>query len=441
MTRLPAPAPRYDPQDQAELRRSIEQGLNSIAASVQTINAEGAPGVGTAGKIPVWGPGNTLVDSSISESGGVNNFANRPTVGAESLAYVSQLFTQTMADARYKPIGYVPSWGSITGVPTTIGGYGITDFNSLGDARWVQLANLSTLGNAQWLRLDGTGPNMTGTLVLSGTGQHLWFHSAGIADWFLGFSGGSSTFIIGSDVTNPILSLAQSGGAASFVGAVTVNGTLTTNSLLITTQPMAMGVGSTTYGYLGIVTAAGSYVNDGALGDMIIRSQAKPIRFSVDSGATTGMLLDTSAGLAVAGTIRSASTYGWMLGNVGGFNRIYWNTDHFEIVNSSNQFTSMTGSIFSVTGSSAIYNFYDRTSGVRYGLYADNSTGRLWSAGFGDVLWFGYSTGDITIFGNVTLNTAGKTFKDSFGNPMAPIIVSSSAPSGTAADRTLWIQV
>lgn len=37
--------------------------------------------------------------------------------------------------------------------PTTIGGYGITDLNSLGDARWVLLSNLNSLGDARWSAL------------------------------------------------------------------------------------------------------------------------------------------------------------------------------------------------------------------------------------------------------------------------------------------------
>lgn len=45
----------------------------------------------------------------------------------------------------YRPIGYVPSWSEITSKPTTIAGYGITDFNSLGDARWWKLSGTNTL--------------------------------------------------------------------------------------------------------------------------------------------------------------------------------------------------------------------------------------------------------------------------------------------------------
>jgi hypothetical protein len=47
------------------------------------------------------------------------------------------------------------AWGKITGTPTTIAGYGITDFNSLGDARWTQH--------------DGTGATGTWAISISGS--------------------------------------------------------------------------------------------------------------------------------------------------------------------------------------------------------------------------------------------------------------------------------
>ena len=49
----------------------------------------------------------------------------------------------------YRPISYVPAWSDITSKPTTIAGYGITDFNTLGDARYPQLSG--TYNNPTWL--------------------------------------------------------------------------------------------------------------------------------------------------------------------------------------------------------------------------------------------------------------------------------------------------
>ena len=80
------------------------------------------------------------------------------------------------------------AWTSITGKPTTVGGYGITDFNSLGDARWSLLAHTHTfasltskpttiggygitdfnsLGDARWLLLSGG--TITGSVTFSGS--------------------------------------------------------------------------------------------------------------------------------------------------------------------------------------------------------------------------------------------------------------------------------
>ncbi len=48
------------------------------------------------------------------------------------------------------------AWVSITGKPTTIAGYGITDFNSLGDARWLGIADKAADSNL----LDGVDGNL-----------------------------------------------------------------------------------------------------------------------------------------------------------------------------------------------------------------------------------------------------------------------------------------
>lgn len=47
----------------------------------------------------------------------------------------------TLGDARWSLLAHTHAFGSLTGIPTTIGGYGITDFNTLGDARWSLLGH------------------------------------------------------------------------------------------------------------------------------------------------------------------------------------------------------------------------------------------------------------------------------------------------------------
>lgn len=46
------------------------------------------------------------------------------------------------------------AWSKITGTPTTIAGYGITDFNTLGDARYFQISNNLSEGTAATMRTN-----------------------------------------------------------------------------------------------------------------------------------------------------------------------------------------------------------------------------------------------------------------------------------------------
>lgn len=94
---------------------------------------------------------------------------------ASTLLDGSPFLTQALGDARYSLLGHTHSFASLTGRPTTIAGYGITDFNALGDARWSLLAHVHTfasltskpttiagygitdfnsLGDARWQPLD-----------------------------------------------------------------------------------------------------------------------------------------------------------------------------------------------------------------------------------------------------------------------------------------------
>lgn len=52
-------------------------------------------------------------------------------------------------------------WASITGKPTTIAGFGITDFNSLGDGRWGQLAGANTWTQSQAISVGGLAIQLT----------------------------------------------------------------------------------------------------------------------------------------------------------------------------------------------------------------------------------------------------------------------------------------
>lgn len=53
----------------------------------------------------------------------------------------------SLGDARWSLLGHTHTFASLTSIPTTIAGYGITDFNSLGDARWSLLGHTHTFAS------------------------------------------------------------------------------------------------------------------------------------------------------------------------------------------------------------------------------------------------------------------------------------------------------
>lgn len=65
-------------------------------------------------------------------------------------------FTKSQADALYKPISYVPTWNEITGKPTTLYGYGITDAIKNGgtNVNYIPMVTATgTIGNSKLYQL------------------------------------------------------------------------------------------------------------------------------------------------------------------------------------------------------------------------------------------------------------------------------------------------
>lgn len=85
---FPRPSDRYDRANESAFRRSLEQYLGQL---VSEVNANAA------------------------------------------------FYSKAESDARFAPIAHTHTFASITAKPTTIAGYGITDLNALGDARWLSL--------------------------------------------------------------------------------------------------------------------------------------------------------------------------------------------------------------------------------------------------------------------------------------------------------------
>ena len=141
--------------------------------------------------------------------------------------------------AQLSTSGGATSWAAITGKPTTLAGYGITDA-------------LSSSYVPAWSSISGKPTTISGY---------------GITDAFTQSSGDARY-------------LQLTGG--------TLSGTL------------SFSASSTVYGYIGVPATTGALVNDAAIGDLIFRSQSKAIRFSVNGGTSSAMLID-STGVAIGG--------------------------------------------------------------------------------------------------------------------------------------------
>lgn len=76
----------------------------------------------------------------------------------------------SLGDARWSLLGHTHSFASLTAIPSTIGGYGITDFNSLGDARWAALTHVHAGADITTGTIDPNrlGSGLTGAKFLRG---------------------------------------------------------------------------------------------------------------------------------------------------------------------------------------------------------------------------------------------------------------------------------
>ena len=71
-------------------------------------------------------------------------------VYGESTVDLSNYWTKTESDSKYKPIGYIPTWNSITGKPTFFSG------------NYNDLTNKPTLFNGTWASLSGKPTTIAG---------------------------------------------------------------------------------------------------------------------------------------------------------------------------------------------------------------------------------------------------------------------------------------
>jgi hypothetical protein len=177
----------------------LTRTVNTITVNTSQ-NITNLTNLNTAGFVKTTGVGGALsIDNSIYLTGNQSiSFAptgdvTGTTSGATTLVPVLTIgagkVTNTMLagsiDLTTKVTGLLPNaninsiaWGKITSTPTTITGYGITDFNSLGDARWL---NLSGSNANQAINIGANNFTTTGSVIgnsfvfpgLSGSNAHI----------------------------------------------------------------------------------------------------------------------------------------------------------------------------------------------------------------------------------------------------------------------------
>ncbi len=232
------------------------------------------------------------------------------------------------------------AWAGITGKPTTIGGYGITDFNSLGDARWSLLAHTHTFASltSKPTTLLGYGitdaesylgvPSTNGYVLSSTTGGTRSWIAAGVGDMLLGsaqlntgvktfnnatllFNNVAGTFngsFTNTNTANRIYTLKDAAGTLAFTSDITgINsGTNTGDQTTIsgnagTATTLATG---RTIGITGDVTYTSPSFDGSA--NVTALSTVTKINNTLLSGLATGLLkITTSTGVpstAIAGT-------------------------------------------------------------------------------------------------------------------------------------------
>lgn len=152
-----------------------------------------------------------------------------------------------LAQSNFANASHSHAFSDLTGKPTTIAGYGITDFNSLGDARWSLLAHTHVSANVTDASLGGNGAADAGLLAKfnaegqlraavensglaaiyatsSGSGYAGYFNSSGVAETLKGINGSSGSAISGASYTGHGVDAESTNGIALHVHGVDLAG-------------------------------------------------------------------------------------------------------------------------------------------------------------------------------------------------------------------------
>jgi hypothetical protein len=326
--------------------------MSSLATGiVKNTTTTGVPSIAVAGTDYALPNANTTgtastITGSITESqvtGLVTDLSNKQaTLGGtgfvRSTAGVISYDTNT-----YLTSVPAQSFASLTGKPTTLGGYGITDFNSLGDARWSLLAHTHTFasltaipttlagygitdaypltGNpSAFLTASGTATNFSGVLAgeVTGTqGATVVGNSAVTGKVLTGFTSGAGTVLATDTILqalqkingNDALKLATNGNGSALTGLTgsQISGNIAGNSTNVTGTIAVANGGTGAVTLTGYVKGAGTAVMTASatipttdLTGTLATAQFPALTGDVTN--TAGSLATTLANVGTAGT-------------------------------------------------------------------------------------------------------------------------------------------
>ena len=225
-------------------------------------------------------------------------------------------------------------WTGVTGKPTTISGYGITDVNTYAPTLTGTGASgtwpISVTGSAT-LNVLKTGDTMTGPLttttnegmrVASATGYISGFDAANVTrTGYLQFNAGGYVQLTANAAATSGVQLNTTGGSIAVAqsGAVTATGAMTaasfTGPLTTAAQPAILSVGTS------LATTGTGTVNitaDGRLYGTALHNNANPVTGTTNQYIASGTYTPTFTTIANASAASMSSTYfTWMrVGNV-----------------------------------------------------------------------------------------------------------------------------
>jgi hypothetical protein len=153
-----------------------------------------------------------------------------------------------------------------------------------------------TAGNQRGLLIQGSTSNAGDILINVGVSTQPYFEVWGDGHFILGYNGSANT-LTGSATGDVVINTPSVGNTLT-LNQVSTYSALQMNSAAASATIMAFAPGGTASGYVGVVgTTAGQLATDSASGDMVLRVNGSAIRFNVDNGGTSSIIVDSGGHL------------------------------------------------------------------------------------------------------------------------------------------------